>query len=122
MKVINNENVVAYDIDDTLLLWSKKHHSPQEGCIELEDPYDNNRKVYLKPHKVHLRLMRNYKARGFSVIVWSHQGYKWCEEVIKRLNIEQYVDLIMTKPNRHFDDKEDKESVIGVRLFFKDEE
>lgn len=122
MTTISNENIVAFDCDDTLLMWNTKHNTPQDGYLEFEDPYDNNRKVYLKPHKVHLRLMRNYKSRGASIVVWSHQGYKWCEEVVKKLGIAEYVDVIMTKPGKHFDDKEDKESIIGVRLYFKDEE
>lgn len=121
MKVIKGENNILWDVDNTLVLWDKNHSVPHKDTIEFINPYSFE-KVYLRPHKVHIRIMKEYKGRGFTNIVASAGGVQWAEAVIKALDLESYVHYVMTKPNRHFDDKEDKESIIGVRLFFKDEE
>lgn len=121
MKVIKGEDIVAWDVDDTLALWSKNHTEPHKDAVPILNPYSEEI-VYLRPHKVHIRIMKEYKGRGFTNIVWSAGGVKWAEAVIKALGIEKHVDFIITKPNRHFDDREDKESIIGVRLYFQDKE
>lgn len=119
MKVIKAEDVVTFDVDNTIALWDHNHNIPHEGAIEIKNPYSGEI-VYLRPHKVHIRIMKEYKGRGFTNIVWSAGGTKWSEAVVKAFGLEEYVDYVMTKPNRHFDDKEDKESIIGVRLYFED--
>jgi phosphoglycolate phosphatase-like HAD superfamily hydrolase len=119
MKVINAEDVVLWDTDDTIAIWNSKHNIPHEGAVPIVNPYSKET-VYLRPHKVHIRIMKEYKGRGFTNIVASAGGVKWAEAVIKAFGLEEYVDFVMTKPNRHFDDKEDKESIIGVRLYFED--
>lgn len=119
MKVIKSEDVVCFDLDDTLALWDANHNVPHEDAIEVKNPYSGE-VVYLRPHKVHIRIMKEYKGRGFTNIVWSAGGVRHAEAVVKAFGLEEYVDYVMTKPNRHFDDKEDKESIIGVRLYFED--
>lgn len=122
MKVIKNETVVTFDCDNTLLMWDKKHDQPGEGREEIADPYDHGKKLYLKPHKVHCRLLRQYKGRGFTVVVWSKAGYAWGEAVVKHLKLEDYVDYVMTKPDRHIDDATKIEDIIGNRVYFEDKE
>lgn len=120
MKTIKNENVVVFDVDQTLLIWNKDHDKPGQGKIEVQDPYDAFKTIYLKPHHVHCRLLRQYKGRGFTVIVWTKAGYSWAESAVKILNLEKYVDYVMTKPDRHVDDSTKIEDIIGNRLYFED--
>ena len=39
MKVIKSEDVVCFDLDDTLALWDANHNVPHEGAIEVKNPY-----------------------------------------------------------------------------------
>jgi FMN phosphatase YigB (HAD superfamily) len=119
MTVINAEDVILFDVDNTLALWDSNFNEPHEDAVAITNPYSGET-VYLRPHKVHIRIMKEYKGRGFTNVVASAGGVLWAEAVVKAFGIEQYVDLVMTKPNRHFDDKDKKEDIIGVRIFFED--
>lgn len=119
--ILEKEIVVLVDTDNTIAKWSKKHNIPGEGRIEFICPYSKE-KIYLKPHLVHLRLIKQYKSRGYGVIVASKAGYAWSKEVVEKLGIEEYVDLIMTKPDKWVDDSDKAEDVIGCRVFLEDRE
>lgn len=122
-QIIPNENVVVFDVDDTLICWSKTYDKPAKGKIAIKDPYMQVETIYyLKPHSVHVRLLKQYKERGNTIIIWSMAGYKWAHEVAKELGLLNIADIIMTKPNRHVDDKSDVESIVGVRVFLKDKD
>lgn len=120
MKVIKNQNVVAFDIDNTLLMWDKNHNEAHTDTIEVRDPYDDFKVLHLRPHKVHCRLLRQYKGRKFTVIAWSKAGADWAEAAIRVLNLEKYVDFVMTKPDRHIDDAVRVEDIIGNRVYFEE--
>lgn len=113
---------MTFDVDQTLLIWKKDHDKPGPNKIEIADPYDAYKTVFLKPHQVHCRLLRQYKGRGFTVIVWSKAGYAWAETAVKVLDLEKYVDYVMTKPDRHIDDATKIEDIIGNRVYFEDKE
>lgn len=118
MKIIENESTVFCDIDDTLVMWSDLFSQPHEGAIPIIDPYDNSTN-YLVPHKKHINLLKKYKGRGQSVIIWSAGGYKWALSVVKALGLEEYVDLVMSKPMKYIDDLQASE-ILGTRLYLKD--
>ncbi len=123
MIKIDNENIVAYDIDDTIVMWThlfdRQHSDIIEGeALPFLDPYDNSIN-YLHPHKKHIALMKKHKGRGKFIIVWSAAGVKWAESVIKTLGLEDYVDLITTKPNTYVDDLPGNE-ILGTRIYLKD--
>ena len=120
MNVLNNENVVLVDVDDTIVVWDRSHRAPGKGKIKFTDPYSGDT-LYLTPHSVHIRLIRQYKGRGFAIIVASMAGVKWAEHVVKTLQLEQYVDICMSKPTRYIDDKEDIKDIIGTRIFLKND-
>lgn len=120
MKLIRNENVILIDCDDTLCLWDKTHKSPGKGKMLFVDPYTQD-KLYLKPHNVHVRLLKQYKRRGFIIIVHSAAGCLWSEAVVKTLKLEDYVDYCMTKACKHVDDKEDLKDIIGTRVYLKND-
>ena len=48
--------------------------------------------------------MREFKARGHYVIVWSQGGWEWAEAVVKALGLEDLVDEVKTKPQWMVDD------------------
>lgn len=116
MKVFRNDRVIAFDVDDTLVMWGRNFDKPFEGCVEVLDVHDG-KMVYLTPHLKHVRDMIIYKKTGWTVMVWSAGGYEWAESVISTLGIKKYVDLVMTKPSRLYDDLP-LDQALGV-LYYK---
>lgn len=119
MKVIRCETNANYDVDDTLVMWEANHTQPGEGKIAIVDPNDNQT-VYLKPHKKHIKILKDLKSRGYYITVWSAGGYGWAEAVVKTLGIEEHVDVVMTKPIKFFDDLPLSE--LGSRVYIPYEE
>ncbi len=117
MKVIKNELSAYFDCDDTLVMWD----NPQDKyAVDFIDPHDGTRHS-LVPHKKHIKLLRDFKCRGYTIIVWSGGGYEWAETVVRTLNLEGYVDLVMTKPTKYIDDLQAVE-ILGSRIYLKDEQ
>lgn len=116
-KIVKNENVVFFDIDDTLILY------PKDG----EDIVDPDYKVFIdftgnkflaKPALNHIKLIKYYYRRGFYCIVWSGNGYKHARNILQQLKILKYVDQIMTKPARYVDDVECSQW-MGKRIYLE---
>lgn len=96
MKVIDNDHPIPFDVDDTLVMW----HSPfmtEETSLVI-----NGQRI--KPHEGNIKRLKEMKAKGQFVIVWSAAGYEWAATVLSHLELTQYVDLVMTKPRVYFDD------------------
>ena len=126
MNIVDNEVIVCFDCDDTLVMWDSNHNYQDfPGTPELQqkipfiNPYDNSI-AYLKPHKRHIELLKQYKGRGFYVRVWSAGGVQWAKAVVETLGLEQYVDSVETKPAKYVDDLQAAD-VLGVRIYIKDE-
>lgn len=100
MNVHKSENVIPYDVDDTLIMWEK---SSLTSGIPILDPTDG-KTVYVVPHKPHIKMLRRHAARGFTIIVWSQSGYQWAEAVVKALGLEDVVAEVFTKPSTYVDD------------------
>jgi len=105
MKVYKNELTVSVDCDDTLVMWLDNPYQPGEGKIEIRDHGDKEIPLkFLYPHKRHIALLKRYKQRGFTVTVWSNNGWQWAEAVVTALGIENYVDKVESKPIKIIDD------------------
>lgn len=115
--LINNDQVVVVDVDDTLVMWNEDSdiYMPGEGKVELVDPY-NNGMYFLLPHKEHIKLIQKYKSQGYTVIVWSAGGCLWANEVVSKLGIRNMVDFVMSKPIKYVDDLKAAE-ILGNRVY-----
>ena len=100
MQVVENENMVCFDVDDTLVMWNIP--PGREGECTLFNNFGFAE--WLLPHKPHIELLKSFKVRGQFVVVWSQGGYQWAREVVKHLGLEEYVDLVMSKPKWIVDD------------------
>lgn len=98
MRVLPNDNCVFFDVDDTLIICNP---SSMEGAIELAS-FGRTWKVF--PHLPHIQELKNHKFRRHQVIVWSAGGWEWAELVVKALGLEEYVDVVMSKPKWIYDD------------------
>lgn len=108
MKTIDSNNVTTFDVDNTLIMWD------DAGQIDIE--YGKKNMNY-REHKFHPTFLRHCKQRGDFIIVWSQNGYEWAEKVVKKLELEDYVDVVMSKPIRHIDDKTDPAAIIGTHIY-----
>lgn len=85
---IGNENVVFFDVDETLIMWKGVDWTPNQANINA--------------------LIREHK-RGKFIIVWSRAGGYAAAIAVQQLKLNQYVGLTMAKPNRIIDDKDPSE-------------
>lgn len=116
MQVIKNEMVTMWDCDDTLVMWGDKENP---NAMHFVDPHDGTKHL-LVPHKKHVKLLKDFKARGYVVVLWSGGGWQWAETVAKTLGIEDYVDFVMTKPSKYIDDLQAVE-ILGSRIYLKND-
>lgn len=101
MQVINNEQVLTIDCDDTLVLW--KDPVDGEETVLVKDPYDGQL-VRLVVHKPHVKLLKDRSARGCAIVVWSQSGSQWALAVVEALGVQDYVTLVISKPFAYVDD------------------
>lgn len=97
MIKIEDRITVYVDVDDTLVLWRPLKISDQ--VISLPGYGD------VAVSKRHIKSIKQHKARNHLVVVWSQGGADWAEEVVKLLNLQEYVDLVISKPRWIYDDK-----------------
>lgn len=120
MRIIENENRVTFDVDDTLILHAydlPRDEALENGYMDFTDAYTGE--IYLaKPSDKHIKLLKYYKARGFYIVVHSGNGYAHAVSVIKQLNIEDHVDEAATKPIRYVDDLPCQEW-MGGRIYLE---
>ncbi len=119
MRQVKNENVTPFDIDGTLVvhldasalsLW--KHET-----IKIYDEIEDKVTIY-GVNSPMVRLLKEEKSKGSYVIAWSRGGNQWAWNVITTLQLESYVDLVLTKPLAYFDDKKVDEWLI-YRVFLE---
>jgi phosphoglycolate phosphatase-like HAD superfamily hydrolase len=115
MKVFKTNQMVPFDVDDTLIMW---HAEDLSKAIQIDDPYIKGCTYNLVPHEGHIQLMKKYKARGFTIVVWSAGGVDWAENVVKALKLEEFVDAVFTKPCRYVDDLKCSEW-MGNQVYIK---
>lgn len=107
MLVLPDKNTVFFDVDGTLVLW-ETDCTPElleaEGIPFKRNVQDNLINEFLVPHKVHIDLLKEFKTKGKVIVVWSQGGTEWAESVIKTLQLESFVDLVVCKPSWWVDD------------------
>jgi phosphoserine phosphatase len=113
MKITHNDSVIFFDVDDTLVVWTKIRKG--DKAVLVTCPYTAEQYI-LKKHLAHIKILKDRKARGSYVVVWSAGGYKWAEAVIRALQLETYVDQIMSKPIAYVDDKPSK-AFMGEHIY-----
>ncbi len=104
MKTIRATRSVFFDVDDTLVIWDWREVNPDAtDLIDIKSP-NSGTSVCVMPHRRHIELMKQFKARGHTVYVWSQGGHEWAEAVCIELGITDMVDYCMDKPNWYVDD------------------
>lgn len=104
MIILSDKPTVYFDVDSTLVF---SYH-------ELEKQVDRKQLSKMKvvsidgrpfiPHEEHVETIRDFKARGHNVVVWSAGGAAWAATVVFKLGLDEVVDLCINKPDWYFDD------------------
>jgi hydroxymethylpyrimidine pyrophosphatase-like HAD family hydrolase len=113
MIVNRNENIVCFDVDETLVFHEPEGY-PQLAKLDLN--YYGHWKTF-GIHEEHVKLLKAYKKRGFYVRVWSNNGFRWASHVVEQLGLADFVDIVETKPAKYVDDKVDAGQVIGQHVY-----
>lgn len=114
MIKLDNIPTSYWDIDDTLVFWHNDvNDDPKDyDTIINVNGFDNHVKIHWK----HVNQLKRFKMRGYNVVVWSKAGSDWAERVIKTLELDKYVDIILPKPLFYFDDQ-DSANWMGERRY-----
>lgn len=116
MKVIKSTRIVYCDVDKTLI-WSPSE-LPSTGTEDMfyEVKIGDNIFFGYWPHD---QLLQEFKARGHTIVVWSQGGWKWAEQVVRAMELDHIVDLVIDKPDFYIDDKDVAVWMIGRRTFIE---
>lgn len=96
-----DKRTVMFDVDDTLIMWECKH--TDDDAMFIPGPHGEHG-IHVRPHLKHIHVLKNLKGIGWYVVVWSQGGADHAANVIKHLELEKYVDLVISKPEVYFDD------------------
>lgn len=117
MIVTRNELVTYVDIDGTL-------------CNKLPTQMDMSNVVYkadyygtvhpIQPLWKNIDFVKTLKSRGWHIVINSHNGFQWAENVVRALGLEDYVDEVKTKSFKYIDDVP-CEKWMGTRINLEEE-
>lgn len=117
MKTIETANAIYFDVDGTLI---RDAYDGEEVCaFPVPHPYRGNAQVWkVKMHR-NIDLLKDMSTRGRIIVVWSQAGYQWADAVVRALDLQNFVDLVIEKPIAYVDDLESQE-FMGQRIFLRD--
>lgn len=101
MLLICADKVLACDIDDTLVYNEKPEDQTFEDGILIESI---NHKQTVWPDEEIIENLKNYKAKGYFIILWSQSGYEWVDAIAKALNLTTIADIGISKVSICLDD------------------
>ena len=102
MKVVKNENIRPFDCDNTLI-YPNSPENENLPPVLIFDPVER-RYITLRYNVNMVRLLKEEHQRGSYIIVWSRGGWEWARNAVIALELQQYVDRVMSKPLAYFDD------------------
>ena len=111
MIKMKNIKTCFFDVDNTLV--KTYVNERPEGSILVP----SWSAVSIVAIKQHVDAIKSFKARGMNIVVWSKGGSDWAETVIKLLDLTDYVDLIVNKPDWAFDDMPANKILTDVIYF-----
>ena len=105
MQVVKNERTIFVDVDDTLVMHEKHPGNTNLDLVFIPDNINLRTEIKVWCNNSMIRQVKEEFLRGSHIVVWSKGGYQWAEQVLKALDLCNYVHIVMTKPFAYFDDK-----------------
>ncbi len=115
MIYIESQTTCFFDVDDTLIMYDNKE--PFDTYIA--DPYETGNEILVRIHQRHVKLLKDFKAKGYFIVVWSAGGAPWAKQVVNTLCLNDYVDIVMSKPLKYVDDRT-AEHILGTRIYINE--
>lgn len=113
-QVLETHRAIYVDVDDTLTIAEYERYNPkEEDLVLIKDP-DSDLTRNFMIHRRHIEVLKQFKARGHTIIVWSQGGYRWAETVVKTLGLQEIVSYVVDKPAWFIDDLP-AEAFMGVK-------
>ena len=101
MKTVDNDLIVPCDVDCTLIDYKIDDKDPR---LLIEVGLVPGKEIKVFPILEHIQMLKNMKASQAYILIWSGSGYAWAKHIIDKLQLNDYVDLIMSKPSWYIDD------------------
>jgi phosphoserine phosphatase len=114
MLVQPERKTVAFDVDSTLVFATGEFpENPTSGRIVRIG--GRNWMV----HEPHVEAVKDFAARGHTILLWSQGGAAWAAKVARALEIEGLVWACLSKPDWIFDDKPVSAWLEETRRYYK---
>ena len=108
------ENVVCFDIDQTLVIWG----AAEEDCnVSFICPHSRVLEHGVA-HDEHVQRVKRHNKDGHFVIAWSAGGGEYAYNAIVALGLKDYVNLCLDKPMQYYDDI-DAHEFMGRRTYLE---
>lgn len=123
--------IAYFDVDHTLIIWEMdpKEYSPLKGSDDygiekllnkqpesLKIAFDG-KEFSIRPIWTHVSQLVQQSLKGVKIVVWSAGGVDWAEAIVNRLGLNDFVDVVITKPHFFYDDS-NPEGFMGKHFFF----
>lgn len=105
---------IFYDVDDTLVMWNKPVTEESINCILNGITYS------VLPNWKHIDLLKKHWKEGYKIVVWSGSGEDWVTEVLLKLDLNEFVDVRLSKPSYYVDDLECQQFMYKQKRIYHD--
>lgn len=102
MRVIKQNKIWQFDVDDTLIMWNPDPSPGHASYIHVIGPKGQG--VSLVPNRSNIELLKKLATVGWYIRVHSGSGWQWAKTVVKALGLELFVDEVTSKPLGNTDD------------------
>jgi len=114
MKKLKNLSTLMVDCDSTLVTWNLPEHYCEKDLVIIEC---NGKEKACVIYQSNVQLLKEFACTNCEIVVWSASGADWAEAVVKALELENYVSVVMSKPSFYIDDKV-CEKWMGKRIYY----
>jgi len=116
IKIIPSKSVFC-DVDDTLIKWPTKKRSFQDNPKAIKLNFLGNKMTVL-PLEENIAKLKSFHKKGYEIVVWSLSSKQWAEYIVKKLNLTNYVDVCLSKPDFYIDDKDAAEFMLPDKRIY----
>jgi len=113
---VKSQPTAFFDCDDTLVMWNLPDVTALEDKVI--SIYCDGNKSEVHVNQKNVDLLIKLSQRGHSIVVWSAGGSNWAEAVVRDLHLEDFVDVVTSKPSYYIDDVKDSSSWMGKYSYF----
>lgn len=103
MVELKDAKIAYFDVDETLISWDR---CDSDDIDSVEIVSKDGETFHKRMINENITKLIELKLVGHTIIVWSAGGGEWAARVVKALDIENYVDVCLTKPDYYYDDKD----------------